>query len=362
MLKIMFVRDVVIERENMLKEKLLFNPDVVEDLKVFNGTTSNILDLSNIPKESEIFHKLVDTAYGNNWLPHKVPMANDIIDYKNRLTEHDLKGFDLTISFLAFLDSLQTNNLPNIANRITNPHIVYALARQAYDEAIHSKSYGWIFSSIMSKEKANDLYHMWKTNKVLLERNKFIASIYQQYVDKPTVENFIRAVNGNYMLEGVYFYNGFQLFHTFANRGLMIGADTQISYIQRDELVHCSMFENIFNLAMKENEGLKAKIEPMIRDMFKEAVAWEIEFCKESIGDNILGMSNNSCRDNAYYLGNKRLKAIGYEAQFEKKQNPYKHLDKLAGVEDETSNRTNNFEEKSITYKSPEILMGWDNI
>ena len=71
--------------DKKLKQKLLFNPDAVEDLRVFGGETSNILDLSHIPKDSEIFHKLVDMLYSNNWLPHKVSMASDIYDYNNEL-------------------------------------------------------------------------------------------------------------------------------------------------------------------------------------------------------------------------------------------------------------------------------------
>lgn len=343
-----------------LKRKLLFNPTATEDLKVFNGETSNILDLSNIPKDSEIFHKTVDTAYANNWLPQKVSMAEDAYDYKNKMTANDIEAYDSVLSFLAFLDSIQTNNLPNIANYITNPHIVYALARQTYDEAIHSKSYGWIFSSIMSKEKARHLYYMWKENPIMMERNKFIASIYQQFVDKPTEENFIRAVIGNYMLEGVYFYNGFQLFHTFANRGMMIGSNTQISYIKRDELNHTVIFENILKLAFKEDSSRKSKYEKIIYDMFREAVQWEKDFSNEAIGNKVLGMSETSISDYAEHLANRRLERIGYDKIYEDKPNPYKHLDKISGVEDETSNRTNNFEATSISYKSPEILNGWD--
>lgn len=346
--------------EELLKEKLLFNPNAKEDLKVFNGETSNILDLSNIPKDSEIFHTLVDNAYANNWLPHKVDMSNDSYDYKNRLIDDEREAYDSTLSFLAFLDSIQTNNLPNIANHITNPHIVYALARQTYDEAIHSKSYGWIFSSIMSKEKASHLYNMWKHSPIMLERNKFIASIYQEFVNKPNERNLIRSLIGNYMLEGVYFYNGFQLFHTLANRGIMIGSNTQIKYIKRDELIHCTIFENILNLAFKEDTSRRGKYENMVYDMFREAVQWEKEFSNHTIGDRVLGMSKNSIETYAEHLANRRLSKIGYDEIYEKRKNPYLHLEKLGGVEDETSNRTNNFEATSISYKSPEILKGWD--
>jgi ribonucleotide reductase beta subunit family protein with ferritin-like domain len=276
-----------------LTRKRLFNPHVKENTKVILGETSNILDLANVTKDDDIFHKLVDKAYSQNWLPHKVSMGEDAYDYKHKLTDDERASYDDILSFLAFLDSIQTNNLPNIASYVTNPSIVYFLARQTWDEAIHSKSYGWI---------------------------------------------------------------------NLNNRGLMLGTDTQISYIQRDEIIHCLGFENILKLIFKENPNIKEDYNDMINQMFTEAVNWEIKFSSETIGDKILGITTSSIIDYTYYLGNKRLKAIGLEEIFDKKKNPYKHLVKSAGVEDETSNRTNNFEGTSITYKSPEILTGWDEL
>jgi ribonucleoside-diphosphate reductase beta chain len=345
-----------------LTRKRLFNPHVKENTKVILGETSNILDLANVTKDDDIFHKLVDKAYSQNWLPHKVSMGEDAYDYKHKLTDDERASYDDILSFLAFLDSIQTNNLPNIASYVTNPSIVYFLARQTWDEAIHSKSYGWIFTSIMSKEKSKELYYKWKTNKTLLERNEFIADIYQNFIDTPCTKNFLRSVVANYLLEGIYFYNAFQFFHNLNNRGLMLGTDTQISYIQRDEIIHCLGFENILKLIFKENPNIKEDYNDMINQMFTEAVNWEIKFSSETIGDKILGITTSSIIDYTYYLGNKRLKAIGLEEIFDKKKNPYKHLVKSAGVEDETSNRTNNFEGTSITYKSPEILTGWDEL
>lgn len=348
--------------DRKLERKKLFNPDAVEDLKVFGGGTCNILDLSNIPKDCEIYHKLVDTAYNNNWLPHKTPMSSDAYDYKNRMSPDEIEAYDDILSFLAFLDSIQTNNLPNIAAYCTNPHIVYALARQTWDEALHSKSYGWIFSSIMSKDKARELYFKWKTHPLMLERNKFIAKIYQDFVDESSAWNYIRAVIANYMLEGIYFYNGFQFFHNLANRGLISGTDTQISYIQRDEIVHCTMFENIIKQIKKEYPEIWAAKKEEIRDMFKLATEWEIKFSSHVIGDKILGMNTRSITEYAQYLCDYRLENIDESPIYGAKTNPYKHLEKQAGVSDETSNRSNNFEVTSITYKSPEILNGWEEL
>ena len=93
-----------------------------------------------------------------------------------------------------------------------------------------------------------------------------------------------------------------------------------------------------------------------IINMFKLATEWEIKFSSDVIGDKILGMTITSITDYAHFLCDYRLKNIDEEPIYGVNTNPYKHLEKQAGVSDETSNRSNNFEVTSISYKSPEVL------
>lgn len=342
--------------------KKLFNPDATGEETIINGDTTNLLDLSFVPKKYEIFHKLVATGESNQWKPQKTSMGDDKYDRKHKMSDDENETYDLITSFLVFLDSVQTNNLGNISNYITSPHVVYFLARQAYEEANHSMSYGWILSSLMSKEEANKLVNAWKDHEILFSRVKYIADMYQEFIDEPNDDTFVKSIIANFLLEGLYFYNGFQFFHNIASRGMMLGSDTQISYIQRDELEHCTGFENIINITFEENPHLRERNEELVYTMFREAVEWEIKFSQDVIGDKILGMSKESIEQYAYHLGNKRLKAIGFDQIFPEKRNPYKHLEKQAGSDDETSNRTNNFEGTSINYKTPDILNGWGEI
>ena len=62
------------------------------------------------------------------------------------------------------------------------------------------------------------------------------------------------------------------------------------------------------------------------------------------------------------HLGNLRLKGIGLDQIFPKSKNPYAHLELIAGVDDETTNRSNNFEVTSINYKTRDVVDGWDDI
>jgi ribonucleoside-diphosphate reductase beta chain len=347
----------------LLGDKLLFNPeaDDFSNRKIINGESTNLLNLANVKYKE--FLDLVDyDIYPNNWHPVRIDMSNDKYQYNNELLPEEKEAFDNIISFLIFLDSVQTNNLPNIAEYITLPEITYFLARQTWDEALHSRSYGHILQNMMSPEKANEITYKWRDNKILLERNKIITKYYQDSKDTKNPRNFLLVLIANFLLEGLYFYNGFQFFHTMASRGLIIASQTQIRYIQRDEQYHCLAFSTLINAFRKEEPEFFKEYEYMIYDMFKIAVEWEIKFSNDVLGNKILGITKQSIEDYAFFLANQRLTEIGLEPIFEERKNPYLHLEKIAAIEDETSNRSNQFEVTSITYKSPEILDGWDNI
>lgn len=140
---------------------------------------------------------------------------------------------------MVFLDSIQTNNLPNISDYITAPEVNLILAIQTYQEAVHSQSYAYIIESIIPAAKREEIYNKWREDKVLLERNKYIAEIYQDFIDNRNDKNFARVLVANFLLEGLYFYNGFNFFYNLAARSLMIGTADEIKYINRDELTHC---------------------------------------------------------------------------------------------------------------------------
>jgi len=69
---------------------------------------------------------------------------------------------------------MQTVNLPNFSDYITAPEVNLILSIQTFQEAIHSQSYATILETVVEPKDRNDIYYFWKTDKHLLERNKFI--------------------------------------------------------------------------------------------------------------------------------------------------------------------------------------------
>lgn len=225
---------------------------------------------------------------------------------------------------------------------------------------LHSRSYGHILTSIFNKEKATKAIYYWRDNEVLAKRNEYIAKIYQDFNDNPTDDGLIQVIIANYLLEGLYFYNGFQFFYNLESRHLMPNTAVQIRYINRDEIQHCNLFKNIIKTIKVEEPELWDRNEAIVYDMFKVAVEQEIEFSNDAIGDKILGINKQSIYEFTHFMANRRLREIGLDQIFEKFKNPYEHLEKIGGVENESSQKENFFETQSIKYKQATILDGWD--
>ena len=344
-----------------MEKKLIFNENGSDDIskrKLIGGDTTNLLNLNNT--KYKWANGLYKVMQGNFWIPEVVPMLNDEKDYKN-LTKEEKQAYDETLAFLIFLDSLQTINLPNISDYITAPEVSILLAIQTFQEAIHTKSYAHIVESVIPPAHRDKIYGYNMTDKVLLGRNKFIASIYQNFVDDPTEETFVKVVIANYILEGLYFYNGFNFFYSLSARNLMSNTADQIRYIQRDEQTHVALFTHIIKTLQKENPGLVNS--SMVYEMFDEAVNMEIDWCDHILGDKILGITLKSSEQYTKYLANMRLNALGFRDLYEEpefKVNPYKHLNSQAGEDSEV--KANFFEARVTDYSRDNVIDKWEEI
>ena len=129
----------------------------------------------------------------------------------------------------------------------------------------------------------------FRTDNILLERNKYIGQIYQDFIDNPIDSNFFRGIVANYLLESLYFYNGFAFFDTLVDHMKMPATGRMIAYIRRDELTHVTIFANIIKDIKREFPSVYN--ESMILDMTRTAVEQEIVWSKHILGNKIPGIN-----------------------------------------------------------------------
>ncbi|WP_300950050.1 ribonucleotide-diphosphate reductase subunit beta [Helicobacter rodentium] len=336
----------------MINRKKIYNPnsqESVNERKIFGGNPTSIFELNKI--KYQWAYNLWKVMLANTWFPEEVNMTLDKRDYANDLTPEEKIGYDRALAQLIFMDSLQTNNLiDNVNPYITSPEINLILVRQAFEEALHSQSYAVMVESISAN--TDEIYEMWRTDLQLRNKNDYIANVYEELAVNPTESTLLKAMFANQILEGIYFYSGFAFFYTLARSGKMLGSAQMIRFIQRDEVTHLLLFQNLINSLKKEMPQLFTKdlIEEVI-EMFREAVKVESAWGEYITQGQILGLTDEIIHEYICYLADDRLKRVGLPPLYNAKH-PIKWVDAFSAINE---TKPNFFETQPANYSKGSI-------
>ena len=334
-----------------MEKKIIFNPESNEDLndrKIFGGNPDGMLNFTKMKYPWAL--KTWETMLANTWFSSEVNMNPDAKDYEY-LSPAEKRMYDLVLAQLIFMDSLQTNNLmDNINPYITAPEINACLSRQAYEEANHSKSYAVMVESI--SDNTDEIYDMWKNDSKLLEKNKYIAEVYKNLSGDITDTKIVLALFANQILEGLYFYVFFAAIYALGKSGKMLGSTQMIRFIQRDEVTHLLLFQNMINGVRKERPELfTLELEETVREMFRRAVELEASWGAYITQGQILGFTDGIILQYIQYLADKRLEAVGYKPEYNV-SHPIPWVDGYASFNEQ---RTNFFEGNVANYSKGSI-------
>ncbi len=339
-----------------MQANLIFNPkgnDNTEQRTIIKWNKTWLFQLNST--KYNWAKSLYQVMIWNFWVPEKVKwLWEDSIQFKKELNEDEQRAYKWILSFLIFLDSIQTVNLPNFSDYITAPEVNLILSIQTYQEAIHSQSYAVILETVVDAIWRDEIYYFWRDDKNLLERNEFIWNIYQRFLDNPNDENFFAWIIWNFLLESIYFYNWFAFFDTLASQSKMVATDRMINYIRRDELTHVTIFANIIKEIKKEFPKIYNK--DVIYEMMDTAVKQEIKWSKHILQNKIIGMNDENVEKYTKRLANDRLNLLWLEPLYKDMvSNPYKHLDAMQNNNMEKWN----FFESTVTNYSQSSAMNW---
>jgi ribonucleoside-diphosphate reductase beta chain len=182
---------------------------------------------------------------------------------------------------------------------------------------------------------------------MLKSKNDAIAGVYERLSEEPTDRNFVLACFANQILEGIYFYSGFTYIYTLARSGKMLGSAQMIRFIQRDEVTHLVLFQNLINSLRRERPELfTEELKEEVYRMFKQAVELETAWGKYITQGQILGLTDGIVDQYIKYLADERLTKVGFEPMYNV-SHPIKWVDDFAKFNDQ---KTNFFEGTVTNY------------
>lgn len=344
--------------DNKLKRNTLFNPSGDTDLRLrrmIGGNTTNLNDFNNMKYSwvSDWYRQ----AMNNFWIPEEINLSQDFKDYP-RLDKAERTAYDKILSFLVFLDSLQSNNLPTVSEYITANEVNLCLHIQAFQECIHSQSYSYMLDTICSPEERNDILYQWKTDEHLLNRNKFIGDCYNEFHEKRDKFSLMKTLIANFILEGIYFYSGFMFFYNLSRNGKMSGSAQEIRYINRDENTHLWLFRSIIlELKKEEPDMFTPDRIKVYEDMMREGVRQEIAWGQYVIGNDVQGLNKQMVSDYIRYLGNLRWSGLGFGFLYDDNRKEPENMKWVGQYSNANMVKTDFFEAKSTAYAKSTALV-----
>jgi ribonucleoside-diphosphate reductase beta chain len=290
------------------------NPD---DKRVVNGHTDiNQLAPFKYPWAWNYFLN----ANKNHWTPLDINMAQDVTDYRYKLTLEEKHVYENVLSYLTTSDILAMRNIGlAVMEKMSAPELQIYQARQVYEEALHTWTYQHCIETIGLDQ--GEIYNRYRVipeihQKIALA-NRRIDSVLRSDIDlkdPDELHNFVLAyIFFAAIFEGCWFYNGFSPIFALQRRGLMKGTAEQLQYIMRDEVMHASFgIRVVKQIIFEEKITLDQKA---IQDMWEESYEAEKSYTNYILRDPILGYSAEMHLGQFQYIANRRAGQLGFATE-----------------------------------------------
>ena len=335
------------------------NPVNPNDKRVINGRTDiNQLAPFKYPWAWNFFLN----ANKNHWTPLDIGMAQDVTDYRHKLTLEEKHVYENVLSYLTTSDILAMRNIGlAVMEKMSAPELQIYQARQVYEEALHTWAYQHCIETIGLDQ--GEIYNRYRVIPEIHQKisvaNRRLNSVLRSNVDlndPDELHNFVISyLFFAAIFEGCWFYNGFSPIFALQRRGLMKGTSEQLQYIMRDEVMHAAFgIRVVKQIMLEENLTLDPQA---VRDMWDEAYEAEKTYTHYILRDPILGYSADMHLQQFQYIANRRAHQSGFDtAPFPDIETaPLPWLDEQANLRKEK-----NFFETRVTEYQTGGALSWE--
>ena len=334
-------------------------PVNLEDKRVINGQTDiNQLAPFKYPWAWNFFLN----ANKNHWTPLDINMAQDVIDYRHKLTLEEKHVYENVLSYLTTSDILAMRNIAlAVMEKMSAPELQIYQARQVYEESLHTWTYQHCIETLGLDQ--SEIYNRYRVvpeiNQKIAMANRRLNSVLRPDIDlkdPDEMHNFaISYLFFAAIFEGAWFYNGFSPVFALQRRGLMKGTGEQFQYIMRDEIMHAAFgIRVVKKLLEEENLTLDPKA---LRFMWDESHAAEKTYADYILRDPILGYSAELHIGQFRYIANRRANQVGL------KEEPFPGAEATLPWLNEQANlrKEKNFFETTVTEYQTGAALSWDS-
>lgn len=288
-----------------------------------------------------------------SWIPEEVPMGQDVVDYKNKITDNERNLITQIFRFFVTADQEVGNNYhQRYLNTFTPNEVQMMLLTFANTESLHQEAYALLIDTVGLPETEYSQFMKYKEMK-----DKF--DYFSQFtMENPTEIAKTIAAFGAFT-EGLQLFASFAILLSFSRFNLMKGMGQIITWSIRDEDLHCQGIITLYHTFLQEHPEIdKLKLEQDIVEICKEIVRHEDAFIELAFGDDsdIRGLTSQQIKDYIRYIANYRLMELGIAPIYSISVNPLPWIAKIIN----SVEHANFFESRVTTYSRGNTGGDWD--
>jgi ribonucleoside-diphosphate reductase beta chain len=287
-----------------------------------------------------------------HWLPEEVPLADDVKDWRQKLTLQEQHLLTQIFRFFTQSD-IEVNNcyMKHYARVFQPTEVQMMLAAFSNIETVHIAAYSHLLDTIGMPEAEYSAFLHYKEMK---DKYDYMQNF---RVDNPRDIAKTLAVFGAFT-EGLQLFASFAVLMNFPRFNKMKGMGQIVSWSVRDETLHTHSAIRLFHTFISENPTIWDKaLQTELRQACATIVMHEDAFIDLAFElGGIEGLNAEEVKAYIRYIADRRLTQLNLHPLYQLDANPLPWMDEmLNGIE-----HTNFFENRATEYSRAATRGSWE--
>jgi ribonucleoside-diphosphate reductase beta chain len=290
----------------------------------------------------------------SHWLHTEVPMAEDVKDWKSKVSNEEKRFLTNIFRFFTQGDvDVAGGYVKNYLPYFPQPEIRMMLTGFAAREALHVAAYSHLIETLGMPEAT---YNEFLEYEAMREKHDYFLSIAGQ--DATTIAQQIAAFSA--FTEGMQLFSSFIMLLNFPRHGKMKGMGQIVTWSIVDETMHAESMIKLFRTFVEENRDIwNDKLKGEIYTIATKMVELEdkfIDMCFEM--GPMENLTSEDVKQYIRYIADRRLIALGLKGIFKVKKNPLPWVEEMIN----SPTHTNFFENRSTDYAKGALSGSWEKV
>ena len=292
----------------------------------------------------------------SHWLHTEVPMAEDVKDWKNKLTPSQKQFLTHIFRFFTQGDiDVAGGYVKNYLPYFPQPEVRMMLLGFAAREALHVAAYSHLIETLGLPDTT---YNQFMDYQQMKDKHDYVTDISSKNGDLEATARHIAVFSA--FTEGMQLFSSFIMLLNFPRHGLMKGMGQIVTWSIVDETMHTESMIKLFRTYIEENKEIwNDELKGQIYTIAEKMVELEDRFIDLAfeMGD-MPELTASDVKQYIRYICDRRLISLGMKGVYKVKKNPLPWVENMINA----PTHTNFFENRATDYAKGALSGDWENV